>query len=102
VAVSCFKPGAQPALLEANVDGTAESTITPAGMNRPNRGADFTPAWLDFWGGYRHDMQLVVRGAEVPRVNVTAYEARAHFDRQIVVPGVLGGPIATCPAPTTP
>jgi hypothetical protein len=59
---------------------------------------DFTPAALDFWGGQRSDMQLVAHGTEVPRVKVTTYQARAHFDRQLVRPGVLGGPASACRA----
>lgn len=91
VAVSCFKPGAQPALIVASVDGVESAP--------PRRPVDFTPVVLDFWGGQRSDMQLAAHGTETPRVTVNTYQARAHFDRQIVRPGVLGGPASACPAP---
>lgn len=91
VAVSCFKPGAQPALLVASVDGADSAP--------PRRPVDFTPVWLDFWGGHRYEIQLGAHGNEMPRVKVTTYQARAHFDRQIIRPGVLGGPVSACPAP---
>jgi hypothetical protein len=35
-----------------------------------------------------------------PRVRVTSFVPQAHFDRQFVVPGVLGGPVSACPAST--
>jgi hypothetical protein len=93
VIVSCFKPGAQPALLTARLAGAPASTAVPS------RGADFTPAILDFWGGRKHRMTLAAKGADVPQVIVTTYQARDHFDRQITVPGVLGGPASSCPLP---
>jgi hypothetical protein len=93
VAVSCFKPGVQPAFLEVNIEGSTESAGSrPFPMN-------FAPVVLDFWGGKRSDIQLVAHGSEIPRVIVTAYEARAHFDRQFIRPGVLGGPLSACPTP---
>jgi hypothetical protein len=93
IAVSCFKPGAQPSLLTARLAGADQSTEVAS------RGANFTPAVIDFWGGFRHRMTLVARGNDVPQVVVTAYQARDHFDRQIIVPGVLGGPASACPLP---
>ncbi|HXC60329.1 MAG TPA: hypothetical protein VN645_13530 [Steroidobacteraceae bacterium] len=92
VAVSCFKPGAQPAMLTAGLEGAADSVIS-------NHRIDFTPAALDFWGGFRHRVQLIAHGTEIPRVEVTVYEARAHFDKQFTVPGVLGGLPSACPVP---
>jgi hypothetical protein len=92
VVVSCFKPGPQPALLTARLAGVADATAVPS------RGASFTPAVLDFWGGTRHRMTLAARGTDVPQVIVTAYQARDHFDRQVIVPGVLGG-AGSCPLP---
>lgn len=93
VTVSCFKPGVQPAYLLANIDGTA---VTVAPLRLP---MNFAPAALDFWGGKSREIRLLARGSEIPRVNITAYEARAHFDRQLIRPGVLGGPVSACPAP---
>lgn len=93
VSVNCYKWGAQPALLAANIAGR------PDIERKISRWPDYTPAILDFWGGTHHDMSLTSQGPETPRVIVTAYRARTHFDRQIVVPGVLGGSVSACPAP---
>ena len=93
VALNCFKPGAQPALLVANIEGDSELATE---RRHPT---DYTPVALDFWGGSQHDIQLLAHGAGVPRITVTAYKARAHFDRQVRAPGVLGGPTSACPLP---
>jgi hypothetical protein len=93
VAVDCFKAGAQPAQLVAYLDGSSPD------RGIASRRADYTPAVLDFWGGIRHSIRLSGSAGQNSRVNVTAFEARAHFDRQIVVPGVLGGVTTACPAP---
>lgn len=97
VTVDCFKPGAQPALLTATPKEPKDSVE----IHRPRELPDFTPPWLDFWGGHRHILSIarVQAGNEPLQVTVTAYKAQAHFDRQIVVPGVLGGPVSACPAP---
>ncbi len=91
--VDCFKWGAQPAQLVASLADTPGSTGSPSGF------PDFVPAALDFWGGQRHLMRLRAEGSGIPRVKVTAFAAVAHFDRRIVVPGMLGGPLSSCPAP---
>jgi hypothetical protein len=91
VHVDCYRVGDQPAMLAARQDG--QSSI----QDRASGHADFTPAILDFWGGRRHHMY--VADAAASPVRVTAYEARAHFTRQFELPGVLGGPVSSCPLP---
>ncbi|MGH8217646.1 MAG: hypothetical protein ACREUT_03610 [Steroidobacteraceae bacterium] len=93
VDVDCFKWGTQPAQVVARLADTPGSAGSPSGY------PDFVPAALDFWGGQRHLMRLRAAGSGIPRVNVTAFAAVAHFERRIAVPGVLGGPISSCPAP---
>jgi hypothetical protein len=93
VDVDCFKWGVQPAQVVASLADMPGSAGSPSGY------PDFVPAVLDFWGGQRHLMRLHAGGSGIPRVKVTAFAAVTHFERQIVVPGVLGGPISTCPAP---
>jgi hypothetical protein len=93
IGVDCFKAGAQPAQLVASLDNAPEAERKASGY--PN----FTPAVLTLWGGRHYAMQLHGSGTEIPRVSVTAYRARVHFDRQLVVPGVLGGSLSSCPAP---
>jgi hypothetical protein len=91
VNVNCYRSGDQPALLMAKLEGQ------PDIESRASGDPDFTPAMLDFWGGRRHYMQLHVKDVTTARVQVTAYEARAHFTRRFDVPGVLGGPVSSCP-----
>jgi hypothetical protein len=93
VSVDCMKPGAQPGQIVASLVGAPESAGSPGGL------PDFTPAALDFWGAQRHAMRLRSEGRDIPRVRVVAFEARAHFDRHLAVPGVLGGSVSSCPAP---
>jgi hypothetical protein len=89
--VNCYVVGDQPALLTARLEGQ------PGVDDRPGGAPDFTPALLDFWGGDRHYMNVAAAAAK--QLRVTAYEARAHFTRQFDVPGVLGGPVSSCPLP---
>lgn len=91
--VDCYRAGDQPALLVARLEG--QSDIEGRASSFP----DFTPAALDFWGGRRHRVELRAADTIAPRVQVTAYEGRVHFNRQVDVPGVLGGPASSCPAP---
>jgi hypothetical protein len=91
VNVGCYSVGDQPALLAARLD--AQPDIEDRASGQP----DFTPVVLDFWGGHRH--RMYVADATGLQVRVTAYEARAHFTRQFDVPGVLGGPVSSCPLP---
>ncbi len=93
VGVNCYRVGDQPALLVARMEGQ------PDIEGRASGEPDFAPAMVDFWGGHRHYIQLPGSDGATPRVQVTAYEARAHFTRQFDVPGVLGGPVSSCPLP---
>ncbi|HTE42009.1 MAG TPA: hypothetical protein VK629_14380, partial [Steroidobacteraceae bacterium] len=90
--VDCLKIGAQPALLLAKPVGTSD--VQGSASDFPN----YVPTALDFIGGKRHRMRLsAVKG--VARIQVTAYEAQAHFERTVTSVGLLGGPVTTCPAP---
>jgi hypothetical protein len=94
VAVDCFKPGAQPALLFAHPQGA------PLIAGRPNSVTpNYVPAPLDFLGGKRYGINFLFKGDQPPRVTVTSYAARAHFERRLTIPGVLGGSATACPAP---
>jgi hypothetical protein len=94
IEVNCFKPGSQPAQLTAVLEGAPEYQ----GSNF--RATDFTPAALELWSGEYYRTSMFTRQLPLPRVRLAAYEASAHFDREIVVPGVLGGSLASCPLPS--
>jgi hypothetical protein len=93
VSVDCFKAGALPAQLVANLEGAPEIAGKTSGIPH------YAPTLINFWGGRRYNIELQAAEKAAPRVIVTAFKARAHFTRQFVVPGVLGGPVAACPAP---
>lgn len=94
VTVECFKKGAQPALIAAEFAGAPTTQVISGDP-------DYTPEWLAFASGKRHKAILhPVNGLHATRVKLTAYEARAHTDRRITVPGVLGGTEGNCSAPS--
>jgi hypothetical protein len=95
IKVNCFKQGEQPAQLTANLlSGAADTEIA---SNFP----DYTPAALEILGGRHHSMALTdVPRVDAARVRLTTYEARAHFDRDVVIDGVLGADAAACPPAT--
>jgi hypothetical protein len=96
VRVTCFKRGEQPALLMAELPDAPESSEAPSGF------PDYTPTALEILSGASYRMSLRYTAGDHPqRAKVTAYQARAHINRQVVAPGLLGGPAKDCPAPTT-
>jgi hypothetical protein len=93
VTVKCFKNGDQPGLVAAKFIDVQTPEIV---ASEP----DFTPAWLSYPGGKRYKINLPATAeADGARIKITAYEARAHTERQLIVPGVLGGTPTECPAP---
>jgi hypothetical protein len=95
IKVNCFKQGEQSAQLTANLlSGAADTEIA---SNFP----DYTPAALELLGGRHHNMTLTdVPRVDAARVRLTSYEARAHFERDVVMEGVLGASATACPPPT--
>ncbi len=93
VTVKCFKSGDQPGLVAAKyIDVQMPEVVA----SEP----DFTPAWLSYPGGKRYKIKLPATAvSDSSRIKITAYEARAHTERKLVVPGVLGGTPTECPAP---
>ncbi|MEP7314590.1 MAG: alpha/beta hydrolase, partial [Pseudomonadota bacterium] len=97
VVLDCFTHGRQPAFVHAQFEGALRGV--------DERTPDFRPGWLSPLSGSRHRLAVPVpRGVNASHLNVTAYSARTHLQRQINVPGVLGGPVAACaiPAATPP
>jgi hypothetical protein len=91
VKVGCFKRGRTPALVTGQV---GESTsITPVAF------VDYTPGWLELLASRQYNARLRHSGPAPSRVTLVTYEDRAHFNRVIDVPGMLGGPVSQCPAP---
>ena len=92
VNIDCFKRGVQPALLSAKFRGALGGA--------ENWPPSYPPTWYMPLTGQRHRIALQVPlGVDRSTVTLTAYEARAHFDRRVAAAGVLGGPIAQCPLP---
>jgi hypothetical protein len=94
VKATCFKRGEQPALLIAELPEVSENSETPSGF------PDYTPTALEILSGASYRMALrYTAGGHPQRAKVTAYQARAHIDRRVVAPGLLGGTATECPAP---
>jgi pimeloyl-ACP methyl ester carboxylesterase len=92
VNIDCFKRGAQPARIAAKFTGALGS----ADSFLP----DYAPVWFAPLTGQRYRIALKVpSGVDRSTVTLTAYEARAHFERRVEARGVLGGPTAECPLP---
>ena len=97
IIVDCFKAGALPVQLVANLEGAPENAPEIAG--KTSGLPHYAPTLINFWGGRRFTIELPFAEKAAPRVIVTAFKPRAHFTRKFVVPGVLGGTAAACPAP---
>jgi hypothetical protein len=86
VSIDCFMRGRRPALVTARWSGETAARET---MTRP----DYTPAALELLSGAPYRLTLPrLRSGTAPRVTLTAYEARAHVERSVDAPGLLGGP----------
>ncbi|HUL80677.1 MAG TPA: alpha/beta fold hydrolase, partial [Gammaproteobacteria bacterium] len=95
IEVDCFKRGAQPALMKADIPG---APLRTAEWPYP----DYTPAFLgNPLMGRRYTLTLQVpAGVDPAEIQLTAYQARSHFDRRVeATPGVLGGSAEACPVP---
>jgi hypothetical protein len=93
VSVDCFVRGRRPALVTAQWSEGTEARET---MTRP----DYTPAALEILSGAPYRLTLSrPRGSTAARITLTAYEARAHVERYVDAPGLLGGP--SCSASPT-
>jgi hypothetical protein len=87
IELSCFDVGRQPDLLTARPTGT--------GIEREISGAaaSYAPGPLRLSPGRTYRMALQADpSARTPLVTVTVYEARAHVQRRVEIPGVFGGP----------
>jgi hypothetical protein len=92
VSIDCFVRGRRPALVTAR---WPEGTDARETMTRP----DYTPASLPMLSApYRLTLSRF-RDSTAARVTLTAYEARAHVERSVDAPGLLGGP--SCSASRT-
>lgn len=93
VSIDCFMRGRRPALVTARWSGETAGRET---MTRP----DYAPAALEVLNGAPYRLTLPrLRGSTAVRIALTAYEARAHVERTVDAPGLLGGP--SCSAPNT-
>jgi hypothetical protein len=93
VSVDCFMRARRPALVTAR---WSEGTDAREAMTRP----DYMPAALEMLSGAPYRLSLSSpRGSTAARITLTAYEARAHVEKSIDAPGLLGGP--SCSASPT-
>jgi hypothetical protein len=94
IEVDCYERSARPAQFTANLAGAS------ADLERAGGSPDFTPAAFELFTGRRQIVTLRnVPEDRAARVTLTNYEAVAHFDRSVVIDGVLGGSAAACPLP---
>jgi hypothetical protein len=85
VSIDCFMHGRRPALVTARWSGGTAARETMTGL-------DYTPPALGIFGGaYRLTLSRP-RGSTASRVTLTAYEPRAHVEKSVDAPGLLGGP----------
>lgn len=92
--VDCFKRGSQPAQLTANLAGASQDT------ERASNYPDYRPAALELMNGQRHVVLLRnVPEDRASHVQLTSYEAAAHFTRNLTLDGVLGARADACPLP---
>ncbi len=93
VEVACFKRGQQPTVVSAEFVNVPASRVDAGAPN-------FSPKWLDTFDGQHYD--FVIQSASLvskPTVLLTAYESKAYVNKQVITPGLLGGPAAVCPPP---
>jgi hypothetical protein len=94
ISVDCFKRGAQPAQLTANLFGASPDT------ERASNYPDYRPVALELMKGQRHVVLLQnVPEDRALRVQLTSYEPAAHFTRSLTLDGVLGARADACPLP---
>ncbi len=94
IEVDCLSSGPQPALISAALIGIPSSRVDSRFTPR------YTPDWLEALGRSHFTLTLEDAGL-VPHavVQVNAYELQGLVHRQIVTPGILGGPLSLCPPP---
>jgi hypothetical protein len=85
VSVSCYKRGAQPALLSATAPGVA--------LTDDRSYPQYRPALMELLSTENHQIRLRLpeNVSSTPSVTVTAYRARGHVDREVTAAGILGG-----------
>lgn len=92
--VECFKRGARPTLVSAEIAGIPSSRVDATGPN-------FSPKFLQFFGGSHYQMNIASPSLlQAPKVLITAFEQKAFLSRQLNSTGLLGASTETCPLPS--
>jgi non-heme chloroperoxidase len=96
ILVSCFSALSHPAQI------SAELNDVPASRSFGSGRVDFAPGWAKVL--YANSVELEIASLRLARhetVTVTAWEAAGHIEESLVLPGILGADLATCPTPST-
>ena len=95
VNVDCFKRGAQPALLAAELVHVPASRVDSVATN-------FSPAWIEFLGGRHYELVVQMPSlVDHSKILLTAYHMEQISTEQIHRPGVLGNTVARCSVPSS-
>ncbi len=92
--VECVKPGSQPALVSAALVGLPSSRVD--NLYRASYRAD----WIEAISRERYELTLQNPDlVDSSVILLTAFEAERILHRQLVSPGLFGGPASICPSP---
>ena len=95
--VDCFRAFAHPARISAALNEISASRVYGNG----NGIADFAPAYVRW--PYSQHVKFAISSPRLARhdsITVTAWDKAGHFQKSLVLPGILGADIETCPLPT--
>lgn len=90
IEVTCFSAGRQPDLLTARIPGALAEEEVASGY------PDFAPDLLQVTSGKHHRIVIAAPPVGADRVIVTAYEAQASVEREVVARELLGGSASSC------
>ena len=95
--VDCFSAFAHPARISAALNEISASRVYGNG----NGIVDFAPAYVQW--PYSQHVKLAISSPRLARhdsITVTAWDTAGHFQKSLVLPGILGADVETCPLPT--
>lgn len=94
ITVECLKRGVQPELVSVQYIGMDSSRVDS--YVRTN----FTHDWVESLKRERYELTLEAAGlTDTSSILITAFNAERVLQKQLVVPGLLGGDLEACPLP---